>query len=176
MQLIRETFPQQKRIGAVFDRRGADIERQRATYRDAARHAGLELAAVDFNELRGDPENLRELPARRHPHRADDAFVHADRQSDRSRKIRAAQQQLALVGYRGDWAEAGALLTYGTDGIEALKRSADLANRVLKGSRPGETPVEQITKLELVVNMSSAKTLGVTIPRPVLARANRVLE
>ncbi|HTN26196.1 MAG TPA: ABC transporter substrate binding protein, partial [Burkholderiales bacterium] len=88
----------------------------------------------------------------------------------------ALRNNLALIGYRGDWAEAGALLTYGTDGVEALKRSAGLANRILKGSRPADTPVEQITKLELVVNMSSAKTLGVTIPRPVLARANRVLE
>jgi ABC-type uncharacterized transport system substrate-binding protein len=70
----------------------------------------------------------------------------------------ALRNNLALIGYRGDWAEAGALLTYGTDGVEALKRSAGLANRILKGSRPADTPVEQITKLELVVNMSSAKS------------------
>jgi putative ABC transport system substrate-binding protein len=92
MQLIRETFPQQKRIGAVFDRRGAAVDRQRANYADAARHAGLETRRGRLHELRGDPEDLRELPARRHPHGGHDAFVHADRQPDRGRKIRAAQQ------------------------------------------------------------------------------------
>jgi putative ABC transport system substrate-binding protein len=175
MQLIRETFPQQKRIGAVFDRRGAAVDRQRANYADAARHAGLELVAVDFTNFEAIPKifaNYRRDGIR--------TVIMTPSFTLIANRIEAGKfalrNNLALIGYRGDWAEAGALLTYGTDGVEALKRSAGLANRILNGSRPADTPVEQITKLELVVNMTSAKTLGVTIPRPVLARANRVLE
>ena len=175
MQVVRETFPQQKRIGAVFDRRGAGLEPQRATYHEAARHAGLELVAVDFT-------NFEAIPKIFANYRRDGigtvlitpSFTLVANRIEAGKF--AARNKLAMIGYRADWAEAGALLSYGTDGTESLKRSAALANRILKGSRPAEIPVEQVTKLELVVNMATAKALGVTIPRSVVARANRILE
>ena len=175
MQLVRETFPQQKRIGAVFDRRGGGFEQQRAMYHEAARHAGLELAAVDFTNFEAVPkifanykrEGIRTVVVT-------PSFTLVANRIEAGKF--ALRNNLALIGYRADWAETGALLSYGTDSDEALKRSAGLANRILKGARPADTPVEQVTKLELVVNMASAKALGLTIPRPVLARANRVLE
>jgi putative ABC transport system substrate-binding protein len=175
MQLIRETFPQQKRIGAVFDRRGAQVERQRAMYSEAARHAGLELVAVDFTNFEAIPKifaNYRRDGVRTVMMTPSFTLVANRIEAGKF----ALRNNLALIGYRADWADAGAVLTYGTDGTESLKRSAGIANRILKGARPAETPVEQVTKLELIVNASSAKAIGVTIPRPVLARANRVLE
>ena len=175
MKVVRETFPHQKRIGAVFDRRGAGLEPQRRTYQEAARHAGLELAAVDFT-------NFEAIPKIFANYRRDGintvlitpSFTLVANRIEAGKF--AARNKLAMIGYRADWAEAGALLSYGTDGTESLKRSAALANRILKGSRPAEIPVEQVTKLELVVNLAIAKALGVTVPRAVLARANRVLE
>ena len=175
LQVVRETFPQQKRIGAVFDRRGAALEPQRAIYREAARHAGLELAAVEFSNFEAVPKILANF-------RRDGigTVVMTPSFTLVANRIEAgkfaARNKIAMIGYRADWAEAGALLSYGADSTESLKRSAALANRILKGSRPAEIPVEQITKLELVVNMATAKALGVTLPRSVLARANRVLE
>ena len=175
MMLVREAFPHQKRIGAVFDRRGGGFEPQRAMYHEAARHAGLELAAVDFTNFEAIPKifaNYKRDGIR--------TVVMTPSFTLVANRIEAAKfalrNNLALVGYRADWAETGALLSYGTDSVESLKRSAGFANRILKGARPADLPVEQVTKLELVVNMASAKTLGLTIPRPVLARANRVLE
>ena len=175
MRIVHETFPQQKRIGAVFDRRGAEIERQRATYHEAARNAGLQLAAVDFTNFEAVPKifaNYRREGIR--------TVVVTPSFTLVANRIEAGKfalrNNLAMIGYRADWAEAGALLTYGTDSTESHKRSAALANRVLKGSRPADTPVEQVSKLELVVNLATAKTLGVEIPRPVLARANRLLQ
>ena len=175
MNVVRETFPNQKRIGAVFDRRGAGVEPQRATYQEAARHAGLELVAVDFT-------NFEAIPKIFANYRRDGintvlitpSFTLVANRIEAGKF--AARNKIAMIGYRADWAEAGALLTYGTDGTESLKRSAALASRILKGSRPAEIPVEQVTKLELVVNLASAKALGVTVPRSVLARAHRVLE
>ena len=175
MQLVRDAFPQHKRIGVVFDRRGAEVERQRITYHDAAQRAGLELAAVDFTNFEAVPKILANY--RREGIRA---VVMTPSFTLVANRIEAAKfalrNNLALFGYRADWAEAGALMTYGTDGTESLKRSASIANRILKGSSPADTPVEQVTKLELVVNMNTAKALGFTIPRPILVRANRVLE
>jgi ABC-type uncharacterized transport system substrate-binding protein len=175
MQLVRDAFPQQKRIGAVFDRRGAEFERQRTTYDEAARHAGLELTAVEFTNFEAIPKIFANF--RRDGIRTvvvTPSFTLVAKRIDTAKF--ALRNNLALVGYRGDWAEVGALMSYGADGLESLKRSAGLANRILKGSRPAGLPVEQVTKLELVINMTTAKTLGLTIPRPVLARANRVLE
>lgn len=175
MQLVREAFPHHKRIGVVFDRRGAEVERQRVTYHDAAHRAGLELAAVDFTNFEAIPKifaNYRREGIR--------AVVMTPSFTLVANRIEAGKfalrNNLALFGYRADWAEAGALMTYGTDGTESLKRTASVANRILKGSPPAETPVEQVTKLELVINMTTAKALGLTIPRQMLARANRVLE
>ena len=175
MHLVREAFPQHKRIGVVFDRRGAEVERQRITYHDAAQRAGLELAAVDFTNFEAVPKifaNYRREGIR--PVVMTPSFTLVANRIEAGKF--ALRNNLALFGYRADWAEAGALMTYGTDGTESLKRSAGIANRILKGSSPADTPVEQVTKLELVINMSTAKALGFTIPRPILARANRVLE
>jgi putative ABC transport system substrate-binding protein len=175
MHLVREAFPQQKRVGAVFDRVGAELERRRSTYQEAARHAGLDLTAVDFTNFEAIPKIFANL--RRDGIRTvlvTPSFTLVANRIETGKF--ALRNNLALVGYRGDWAEVGALMSYGADGAESLKRSANLAHRILKGSRPADTPVEQVTKLELVINMTTAKTLGLTIPRPVLARANRVLE
>ena len=175
MLLVRDTFPQQKRVAAVFDRRGAEVGRQRITYEEAARHAGLELTAVNFTNFEAIPKlfaNFRREGIR--------TVLVAPSFTLVANRIEAGKfalrNNLALVGYRRDWAEVGALMSYGADGLESFKRSASMANRILKGSRPAEMPVEQVTKLELVINMATAKTLGVTIPRQVLARANQVLE
>ena len=175
LQLVRDAFPQQKRVGAVFDRRGSEVSRQRTTYDEAARHAGLELTAVEFTNFEAIPKifaNFRRDGIR--------TVLIAPSFTLVANRIEAGKfalrNNLALVGYRRDWAEVGALMSYGADGLESLKRSAGLASRILKGSRPAEVPVEQVTKLELVINLGTAKTLGLTIPRQVLARANHVLE
>jgi putative ABC transport system substrate-binding protein len=73
-------------------------------------------------------------------------------------------------------ADNGALCTYGPRLVESYRRTAYFVDRILKGSTPAELPIERPTFFELVVNLNSAKTLGVTIPSSVLARADRVIE
>src|SRR6266403_267496 len=88
----------------------------------------------------------------------------------------ALRNRLALIGHRSEWAEVGALMTYGAEVADAQRRSARIADRILKGVKPAAIPVERSTKTELVVNQRTAKTLGVTIPGSVVRRADRVCE
>jgi putative ABC transport system substrate-binding protein len=81
----------------------------------------------------------------------------------------------SLYGSRG-YVEAGGLMSYGADQADSYRRVAYYVDRILKGTKPSELPVEQPTKFELVINLKTAKQIGVTIPPEVLARANRLIK
>ena len=71
--------------------------------------------------------------------------------------------------------EFGAMLSYGADFVAIYRRAAEFAAKILNGARPGDLPIEQPTKLELVVDLKIAKSIGITIPRAVLLRADEVI-
>jgi putative ABC transport system substrate-binding protein len=73
-------------------------------------------------------------------------------------------------------AEAGALMAYGPDRVDLYRRAAGFVDRILKGARPGELPFEQATKLGLVLNLKTARALGVRIPQSFVLRADRIIE
>jgi len=81
-----------------------------------------------------------------------------------------------LAGGWGDWAKAGGLLAYGPNVGDMAQLAASYVDRILKGAKPSELPVEQPTKFELVINLKTAKELGLEIPANMLARADAVVE
>ena len=97
--------------------------------------------------------------------------------SMRARLIELANQMsVPVVGGNVQFAEAGALFSHGTSLADQLRRAAVLVDKVLKGAKPAEIPVEQPTLFEFIVNLKAAKALGITVPRAILARADRVIE
>ena len=87
----------------------------------------------------------------------------------------AARQSLPFAG-SSEFAEAGALIGYGVDFLEMCRRAAVFVDKILRGAKPADVPVEQATKFETVLNIRAAKSLGVTIPSSILLRADRVIE
>ena len=87
----------------------------------------------------------------------------------------ALQNSLPMIGFK-PYAEAGALLEYGVDLADLYSRSAAFVDKILKGTPPADLPIERAVKFELIVNLKTAKALGIELPTSILLRANEVLE
>jgi putative tryptophan/tyrosine transport system substrate-binding protein len=102
-----------------------------------------------------------------------DAFTVANRTS--LIRLAAVARLPAIYSFRV-FAIDGGLISYGIDSIDLYRRAASYVDRILKGAKPAELPVQQPTKYELVINLKTAKTLGLTVPPTLLARADEVIE
>jgi putative tryptophan/tyrosine transport system substrate-binding protein len=88
----------------------------------------------------------------------------------------AARYRVPTISIDPLYAELGGLISYGTDFAELFRQAAEYIDRVLKGTKPGDLPIQQPTKYELVINLKTAKELGLIIPESVLSLADRVIE
>ena len=90
--------------------------------------------------------------------------------------LAAARNNVPAVYWVSDFARAGGLLSYGPDQVDTFRRAAAYVDRILRGEKPGDLPVQLPTKFEMVVNLKTAKALGLTVPQSILLRADEVIE
>jgi putative ABC transport system substrate-binding protein len=87
-----------------------------------------------------------------------------------------ARSAVPTMFWRHEWVEIGGLMSYGPNYADMYRRAAMYVDRILKGAKPADLPVEQPTRFELVINLKTAKAIGITIPQSVLVRADQVLD
>lgn len=175
LELVREAMPRVQGIGVLLDAQSTDRGFQRRQHEESARPKGLAIMVAEFSAFSEVPPILARFAKEgMGAVTMNPSFTLAGFR--RELADAALGRRLALIGYRADWAESGALFSYGADLGETRQRSAELANRVLRGARPAETPVERASKFELLVNLRTAKTLGLKLPKVFLARADRVIQ
>jgi putative ABC transport system substrate-binding protein len=172
--LVRQALPELKRMGAVFDRNGTDYQARRANHEKAARAAGLQLVVAEFTNFEAIAKIFAQF--RRDGIRVAEMTPSFQLTGRRREAAQLAERnEIALVAHRAEWADAGAILTYGVDIAENYRRAAALANRILKGAKPGDIPVEMPKRLELVANQRAALALGIALPKAILQQASRVI-
>jgi putative ABC transport system substrate-binding protein len=178
LQLLKEALPRTSRVAALTQSGAAPAQTASEVVtrtKAAARALGV---AVDFVEIR-QSEDLDTAFAEMTRKRADALVVlpwaTLFYQRRRIAALAAKHQLPAAYTYR-EYVELGGLMSYGPDLSDSFRRSATYVDKILKGAKPADLPVEQATKFELLINLKTAKALGLTIPPSLLARADQVIE
>ena len=171
VELLKTMVPTASRLALLLGATGG-VDRWDA-WRDAARTLGLELRRFDVRdatELDGAFAAIRQW-------RADILRVGAGLYPYRRQIIEVvARHRLPAIYLHRGWVEEGGFFSYALDFADMGRRAAGFVDRILRGAKPADLPVEQPTKFELVVNLKTAKALGLTIPPSVLARADEVIQ
>jgi putative ABC transport system substrate-binding protein len=150
-------------------------EQRRQVIQSAAESVGVALLRLDV----ASPEGIEEAFARLRSERCGGLLVVASPLilANRARIVAlAADLKLPAVYPFRAFAYAGGLMSFGTDYADLFRRAASMTDKILKGAQPADLPVEQPTKFELVINLVTAKALGINLPQSVLARAAEVIE
>jgi putative ABC transport system substrate-binding protein len=177
IELLTEILPKISRVGLLNDPLAPAAPRFEQYARTAAAAKGLKLIVAGAS----DSEGVRQAFATLERERAEGIVV--------ATTGRASQHREEIIGHArrlrlpcisalpaAAWAEAGGFATYGPNTLASFRYSANYVDRILKGAKPTELPVEQSAKFEFVINLKTAREIGVTIPPSILLRADRVIE
>ena len=175
LELLKEIVPKLSRVAVLGNPANPGTAPQLQEAKGAAQALGLRLQLV---EARG-PSEIDRAFAAVIRERAEAVLVLVDAMlgSHRERIVNlAAKSRLPVMSGLTRHAEAGDLVAYGANRVDVYQRAAVYVDKILKGARPADLPVEQPTKFDLVINLKTAKMLGLTIPQSVRQRADRVIE
>ncbi|MFB6414920.1 MULTISPECIES: ABC transporter substrate-binding protein [Bradyrhizobium] len=175
LEFLKDTLPNLSRGGILWNPDFPPNQDRLASLREAAKALGLTLVPA---EARGS-DILEQAFSTMVSERAQVLIVLSDGVLFNHRGligVMAIRHRLPAISAVREYAEAGFLLSYGTDLSDQFRRSATLIDRILKGTKPGDLPVERPTKYELVINLQTAKALGLNMPPALLTRADVVIE
>ena len=171
--LFKELLPTVRRVAIVWDSQTVD---QLGEVEGANRRVGLKLQRLELRNPPYDFENVFRIAMRS----GSEAIFVLESASIFRDATKIAQLALkdrlpASFAFR-EYVETGGLISYGVNFLDMWRRAAEYADKVLKGAKPGDLPVEQPTKFELVINLKTAKALGLTIPPSLLTRADEIIQ
>ena len=171
LELLKEMIPKLSRVGLLLDADAAGFR----DYEIAASALNLQLQSLRIRSPNPDFEGAFKAAAKGRV----SAIVTVSGGLTVGHRNRIAElaiiNRLASMHERNEFVEAGGLMSYSSIDSESFRRAAYYVDRILKGAKPADLPVEQPTKFELVINLKTAKQIGVTIPPNVLARADKVI-
>jgi putative tryptophan/tyrosine transport system substrate-binding protein len=175
IELVKEILPRTKRIAIIWNARDSAAEREWTQAREAAQRIGIDVDPEPMREAADLARTLDRLPK----DRPDAILVIVDARMIGFRKIiadAALKHRIACIaGWRG-YVESGAIASYAPEFRALFHRAAYYVDRILKGAKAQDLPVEQPSKFELVVNVKTAAAIGIAIPKAVLLRADEVIE
>jgi putative tryptophan/tyrosine transport system substrate-binding protein len=175
LELLRETFPGVSRIAVLWNSESRTEVFSVKDAEAAAMSLGLRVQVVEVRR----PEDFEKAFTNMMREHAG-ALVPASSSLFRAHRGRvvelAIKHRLPSIFDSRPYVEAGGLMSYGSDTKAIFRGLASYVDRILKGAKPGDLPIEQPTKLELVINLKTARTLGLTIPPAVLARADEAIQ
>ena len=174
LALLREIVPGLRRLAVMANVGNSASVREMGEVQQIAQTLGLDFVASEIQRAEDITPALEALKGR-----VDALYLPPDALTDANRvPINGAALSARLptmYAYR-EYVQAGGLMSYGPNYPDLFRRSADLVDKVLRGTKPGEIPVEQPTKFDLVINLKTAKALGLTVPPNLLALADEVIE
>jgi putative ABC transport system substrate-binding protein len=176
LQLLKEAIPSTAKAAFLGMREGWEGSSGQFV-RDAAAQLGISL--VFILPQRGNSAEIERVFAEMEQQRPDAVLVSGEGDLYAHRQLiaeLAEKKRLPTMCPYRDYVEAGALMGYAVDLAELLRRMADDVHQILKGAKPGDIPIYQPTKFELLINMKTAKALGLTLPSTLLAHADQVIE
>jgi putative ABC transport system substrate-binding protein len=175
LELLREILPGLRRLALIGNAASPSLALEISEVQTAARTLGLEVATFEIRraeDIAPAFAALKERAQALYVH-GSDPLVLANRTGINTL---AAAARLPTVHSGREYAEAGGLMSYGTNFTDLFRRAGDFVDKILRGTKPADIPVEQPTRFDLVVNLTTAKALGLTIPETFLVRADEVIE
>lgn len=175
LEVLKEIIPKVTRVAAIGSVTHPGTAQSLKEMEVAAKALQLKLQYLDVAEAR----DFETAFASARKGRADAIIVLTSVVTNTHRKEMvdlAAKNRLPAMYYTAEWVETGGFLAYGASYSELFRRAATYVDKILKGAKPGTLPVEQPTKFELVINMTTAKALGIKVPQSILVRATKVIE
>ena len=176
VQLLRDLVPAAKRVAVLWDGRNPNARVESAVTLETIKRIGMKPESV---EVQSDADLRRWLGLLK-ANRPDALYVAFEGVLVAGNRTYLAefalQERIPLISGWSFLTEAGGLVSYAPDIPSMFRRSASYVDRILKGAKPGDLPIEQADRVELVLNIKTAKSLGITVPQSVLVRADRVIQ
>jgi putative ABC transport system substrate-binding protein len=176
LELLKEVIPKLSRVGVLWDSNGPGPTIAFKEYEAVAHLLKIKIQSLDIRALNLDFERAFHTAAKERA-----GAIISIRSSVLIRDMRrisdlAKENRLPSMHESSDFVEAGGLISYSADDIESYRRAAYYVDRILKGIKPADLPIEQPTKFEFIINLKTATQIGLTIPPNVLARADKVIK